>query len=76
VEYSNQPKEYYLSRKQILSTYFMRKYIHMAKEVKPQLSEDASDYISERYAELRSADMGRTDLERVGIGMQIKEGIK
>lgn len=43
----------------------MRKYIHMAKEVKPQLSEEASAYISERYAELRSADMGRSDLERV-----------
>jgi hypothetical protein len=43
----------------------MRKYIHMAKEVKPQLSEEASNFIAERYAELRSADMGRVDMERV-----------
>lgn len=51
-------------REKILSTHFIRKYIYMAKEVKPVLSEEASTFISERYTELRSADMGRTDMER------------
>ncbi|KAF7638885.1 DNA helicase [Meloidogyne graminicola] len=51
-------------KQKILSTNFVRKYIHMAKEIKPILSEEASTYISERYTELRSADMGRSDMER------------
>uniref|UniRef100_A0A914L9E9 DNA replication licensing factor MCM3 n=1 Tax=Meloidogyne incognita TaxID=6306 RepID=A0A914L9E9_MELIC len=51
-------------REKILSTHFIRKYIYMAKELKPVLSEEASTFISERYTELRSADMGRTDMER------------
>uniref|UniRef100_A0A158Q8V9 DNA replication licensing factor MCM3 n=1 Tax=Elaeophora elaphi TaxID=1147741 RepID=A0A158Q8V9_9BILA len=43
---------------------FVRKYIHMAKSVKPKLTEEASAYISECYAELRSFDTSRTDRER------------
>lgn len=43
----------------------MRKYIHMAKAIKPQLTVEASEYISERYSELRSADIERNDRERV-----------
>lgn len=43
----------------------MRKYIHMAKAIKPQLSEEASDYISERYSDLRSTDNSLEDRERV-----------
>lgn len=39
----------------------------MAKGMKPQLSEEASNYISERYSELRSTDMSRTDYERVSL---------
>ena len=42
----------------------MRKYIFMAKSVKPQLTEAASAYISERYAELRSFDTSKGDRER------------
>ncbi|CAD5235004.1 unnamed protein product [Bursaphelenchus xylophilus] len=38
----------------ILTTSFLRKYIHMAKSIKPQLTEQASSYISECYTELRS----------------------
>lgn len=51
--------------KKILSTEFMRKYIHMAKNVKTVLSEEASAYISECYSELRSYDTSRTDTDRV-----------
>lgn len=43
----------------------MRKYIHMAKAIKPKLTKAASEYISERYSELRSIDLTRTDRERV-----------
>ncbi|KAH7699901.1 Minichromosome maintenance 3, partial [Aphelenchoides avenae] len=50
--------------KKILSTEFMRKYIHMAKNVKTVLSEEASAYISECYSELRSYDTSRTDTDR------------
>uniref|UniRef100_A0A915DLE0 DNA replication licensing factor MCM3 n=1 Tax=Ditylenchus dipsaci TaxID=166011 RepID=A0A915DLE0_9BILA len=50
--------------KKILSTEFMRKYIHMAKAIKPKLGEEAAAYISERYSELRSTDGERSDRER------------
>ncbi|KAI1716223.1 MCM2/3/5 family domain-containing protein [Ditylenchus destructor] len=48
----------------ILSAEFVRKYIHMAKAIKPKLGEEASKFISESYSELRSTDAGRTDRER------------
>ncbi|VDM37552.1 unnamed protein product [Toxocara canis] len=48
----------------VLSLQFMRKYIHMAKAVKPKLTEEAAAYISECYAELRSFDTSKTDQER------------
>lgn len=51
----------------ILSTEFMRKYIHMAKAIKPKLTQAASEYISERYSELRSVDLTRTDRDRVSL---------
>lgn len=48
---------------------FVRKYIHMAKSVKPKLTEEASAYISECYAELRSFDTSKTDRERVYLNL-------
>ena len=48
----------------ILSADFMRKYIYMAKAIKPQLTEAASSYISERYTELRTFDTSKGDRER------------
>uniref|UniRef100_A0A914PE96 DNA replication licensing factor MCM3 n=1 Tax=Panagrolaimus davidi TaxID=227884 RepID=A0A914PE96_9BILA len=48
----------------VLSANFMRKYIYMAKAIKPQLTEAASSYISDRYAELRSFDTSKSDRER------------
>lgn len=35
---------------------FMRKYIHIAKGMKPILTRAASDYIAEEYAKLRNQD--------------------
>uniref|UniRef100_A0A915B2R2 DNA replication licensing factor MCM3 n=1 Tax=Parascaris univalens TaxID=6257 RepID=A0A915B2R2_PARUN len=48
----------------VITLQFMRKYIHMAKAVKPKLTEEAAAYISECYAELRSFDTSKTDRER------------
>lgn len=46
---------------------FIRKYIHVAKMVKPVLTQEASDYIAEEYTKLRSHDQVNNDLARVGI---------
>lgn len=48
----------------ILTMQFVRKYIHMAKAVKPKLTEEAAEYISDCYAELRSFDTSKADRER------------
>lgn len=45
----------------ILSSNFLRKYIHMAKGIVPKLSEQASGYISECYTELRSYENAEED---------------
>lgn len=49
---------------QVLSVQFMRKYIHIAKCLKPKLSESASEVISNEYSRLRSMDMLHTDMAR------------
>jgi DNA replicative helicase MCM subunit Mcm2 (Cdc46/Mcm family) len=35
---------------------FMRKYVHLAKGLKPQLTKEAADLISEEYTKLRNVD--------------------
>ncbi|CAH0723987.1 unnamed protein product, partial [Brenthis ino] len=40
----------------ILSTKFMRKYIHIARLMKPKLTQDACDAIADEYARLRNQD--------------------
>ncbi|KAG8272751.1 MCM DNA helicase complex subunit [Homalodisca vitripennis] len=49
---------------QILSMKFMRKYIHIAKVLKPVLTEEASEAISEEYSRLRSQDFIESDVAR------------
>lgn len=49
---------------QILSIDFMRKYIHIAKILKPKLSEQACEAISNEYSRLRSQDMTESDVAR------------
>lgn len=44
-------------QEQILSVNFMRKYIHLAKVLKPKLSDGAAEVISNEYSRLRSQDM-------------------
>ncbi|CAH2040167.1 unnamed protein product, partial [Iphiclides podalirius] len=43
-------------KEQIFSTKFMRKYIHIARLIKPKLSQDACDAIADEYARLRGQD--------------------
>lgn len=49
---------------QILSIEFMRKYIHIAKFLKPKLSEQACEVISIEYSRLRSQDSMESDVAR------------
>lgn len=53
------------SRKdQILTINFMRKYIHIARCIKPQLTEEACRAISDEYSKLRSEDLMDSDVAR------------
>ncbi|XP_014211542.1 DNA replication licensing factor Mcm3 [Copidosoma floridanum] len=56
-----------LSRKksdQILTINFMRKYIHIAKCMKPKLTEEARECIADEYARLRSQENLDSDVAR------------
>ena len=44
---------------------FIRKYIHIAKEMKPKLSGEACTAISEEYSRLRSQDNTNNDMAKV-----------
>lgn len=44
---------------------FIRKYIHLAKQVRPVLTQEASDYIAEEYTKLRSHEQMNSDQARV-----------
>lgn len=49
----------------IVSIDFMKKYIHIAKAIKPQLTKEASDIIAEEYTKLRTFDLEQNDVSRV-----------
>lgn len=49
---------------QILSVQFMRKYIQLAKCLKPKLTESASEVIANEYSRLRSHDSVESDVAR------------
>ncbi|XP_058823410.1 DNA replication licensing factor Mcm3 [Topomyia yanbarensis] len=49
---------------QILSMEFMRKYVHIAKCLKPKLTEAACELISNEYSRLRSQDLMDSDVAR------------
>ncbi|XP_043235395.1 zygotic DNA replication licensing factor mcm3-like [Amphibalanus amphitrite] len=48
----------------IISMNFIRKYIHIAKEMKPKLSNQACTAISEEYSRLRSQDNTNNDMAK------------
>ena len=45
----------------------MRKYIHIARCMKPKLTEEASKAIADEYSKLRSEDTIQSDVARVCI---------
>ena len=47
-------------RDKILTVQFMRKYVHLAKKMKPVLTDEACALISEAYSELRTKDLKET----------------
>jgi len=48
----------------IVSMQFMKKYIHVARALKPTLSQDAADSIAEEYSRLRSHEVENPDVAR------------
>lgn len=52
------------TRERFFTTDFMRKYIHIAKLVKPQLTEEACLMIGEHYSNLRRLDTEVTDMAK------------
>ena len=53
------------SREKMVSAAFMRKYIHVAKIIKPVLTQESAAYIAEEYSRLRSQDSMSSDTARV-----------
>ncbi|XP_067273228.1 MCM3 minichromosome maintenance deficient 3 (S. cerevisiae), like [Pseudorasbora parva] len=51
-------------KEKVVTMEFIRKYIHVAKLVKPVLTQEASDYIAEEYSRLRSHDQVNSESAR------------
>ncbi|KAM4629295.1 DNA replication licensing factor MCM3-like [Polymixia lowei] len=51
-------------REKVVTMEFIRKYIHVAKLVKPVLTQEASDHIAEEYTKLRSHEQLNSDSAR------------
>ena len=49
---------------QLLSPEFVKKYVEIAKVLKPALSEEAAEMIGEEYAKLRSQDFENSEVAR------------
>lgn len=49
----------------MVSAAFMKKYIHVAKIIKPVLTPESAAYIAEEYSRLRSQDSMSSDTARV-----------
>ncbi|KAE8598661.1 hypothetical protein XENTR_v10016897 [Xenopus tropicalis] len=52
------------NKSKIVSMQFIRKYIHVAKLIKPVLTPEAADYISQEYAKIRNHDQINNDSAR------------
>jgi DNA replication licensing factor MCM3 len=51
----------------IVNIQFMKKYLHIAKTMKPKLTKEACDYIVEEYTNLRNFDLDQSDLARTQV---------
>lgn len=54
-------------REKIVTIDFMKKYIHIAKAIKPQLTTEAATIISQEYSKLRTFDLEQNDVARVSF---------
>ncbi|UJR38193.1 hypothetical protein I4U23_030866 [Adineta vaga] len=52
---------YYSKKTKFINLRFMKKYIHFAKALKPQLTKEAADIIVEEYTRLRNQDLSQSD---------------
>ncbi|KAM4705528.1 maternal DNA replication licensing factor mcm3 [Rhinophrynus dorsalis] len=52
------------SKSKTVSMQFIRKYIHVAKLIKPVLTHEAADFISQEYAKIRNHDQMNSDRAR------------
>ncbi|NXC89689.1 MCM3 factor, partial [Cercotrichas coryphoeus] len=52
------------AQEKVVSMEFMRKYIHVAKMIKPVLTEESASYIAEEYSRLRSQSQTNSDVAR------------
>ncbi len=49
---------------------FMRKYIHVARDIKPVLTREAADYIADEYSKLRNQEnLQQDNIARVSESM-------
>lgn len=55
------------SREKMVNAAFMKKYIHVAKIIKPMLTQESAAYIAEEYSRLRSQDSMSSDTARVRV---------
>lgn len=54
----------------MVSKKFMRKYIHVAKEIKPTLTREAAELIADEYSKLRNQDnLQQDNIARVSTGI-------
>ncbi|EHB06890.1 DNA replication licensing factor MCM3 [Heterocephalus glaber] len=51
-------------KEKMVSAAFMKKYIHVAKIIKPSLTQESASYIAEEYSRLRSQDSMSSDTAR------------
>ena len=54
------------SREKMVSSKFLKKYIHVARALKPVLTREACDLISSEYAKLRAQETANRDTAKVG----------
>ena len=51
---------FFLFRNRVVSMAFMRKYIHVARNIRPALTREAAEHLADEYSKLRNQEMGGT----------------
>ena len=54
-----------------VSSKFLKKYIHVARALKPVLTREACDLISTEYAKLRAQETANRDTAKVSVGSEV-----